>query len=265
MLNLHPEISCPSEHQFKILHNGFEALFNNYNNALQTIDRRTGGQGASLVDPDTFAEIFKYTVEVIIKSAARGKPIMGANDNAVINFLELYDSLFESPKMIAIFRNPIDTGISSWHHNLRLAREEGPEHRELAMKYGGFDGWLRQTAHWFNNAVKSFKSYSEMHNNAIYIRYEDLVSNKETHLEQIFTFLGAGIQGNIIDNIIEESSFASMKKKSSQPDFFRSASTSFGAGEVSDKLLAEIAGIAGSSLKYIGYDIISSQLLSDSK
>ncbi len=260
ILDTHPEVACPSEHQFAFLHNGFATLFNNYHNLLQTVDKRTGRQGATVIDPDTMTRIFTYSIRAIIRHAARGKPIMGANDNTILKNLDLYARLFESPPMIAIFRNPIDVGISSWHHNLRLAEEEGPEHKELVMKYGGFEGWLKQTARWFTNGVDAFKSYTEKHDNTLLVRYEDLVSNKTTVLEQIFTFLGASTHSDIIGNIVEATSFTSMKNSSSRPGFFRMASTTFGAGEVSDSLRVEIADIAAPGLEYVGYDVISSRL-----
>lgn len=100
MLNSHPEVSCPSEHQFDFLREGFTSLLNNYNNGLQLIDKRTGGQNATLVNTNTLSLIFRNSVEQIIKAAANGKPVIGANDNAVLNNLELYNTLFKDRKSV---------------------------------------------------------------------------------------------------------------------------------------------------------------------
>jgi len=262
MLNSHPDISCPSEHQFDALRNGFSSFFDWYNNALQLVDKRTGGQGATAVDSDAQAQIFKIAVEIIIKHAAGGKMIMGANDNAILNHLEQYGILFGPQKMLAIFRNPIDAGISAWHHNRRVAREEGkPEHEELMMQYGGFEGWLRQYARWFRNSLASFISHSEQHGNTLLLRYEDLVADTAGHIKRVYAFLGADTHDELINNIVEKTSFTAMKKASRYPGFFRSSSTSLGNSEVTDGLRGELQAIAGPELATLGYNLIESRLL----
>ena len=262
MLNTHPAISCPSEHQFDALRKGFSSFFDWYNNALQLLDKRTGGQGATPVESGVQAQIFKAAIEIIIKNAAGEKSIMGVNDNAILNQLEQYGILFGPQKMLAIFRNPVDAGISAWHHNRRLAREEGrPEHEELMMQYGGFEGWLRQYARWFRNSLESFAGYSEKYGNTLLLRYEDLVADTAGHIKRVYAFLGADTDAELIHSIVEKTSFTVMKNASKNPGFFRSTSTSFGNGDVTDELRGEVHAIAGPELDTLGYDIIESRLL----
>src|SRR5262249_36736625 len=120
-LNMHPQISCPSEHDFSGLRAAMQRVFEGYNKSLRVVDRRTGGQGATPVNPQTVEQVFRAAVEAIVWQAAGEKKIMGANDNTILENLHAYDQLFEHPKMVAIFRNPIDRALSAWHHNLRLA------------------------------------------------------------------------------------------------------------------------------------------------
>ena len=157
--------------------------------------------------------------------------------------------------MLAIFRNPINTGISSWHHNLRLAEEEHPKHRELVMQYGGFEGWLKQTANWFNDAVYKYRIFSKTNANTMFVRYEDLTKNTPDQLVRIFSFLGTSIDAKIIENIVVESSLTAMRENSAYPGFFRRGSTDFGKSTIDDKLWKEITLIADQSLKYLGYDL----------
>jgi len=260
-LNYHPEVSCPPEHQFDFVRERLLSLFNGYNQALQLIDKRTGSQGTQPVHIKTQSQIYRYTVETIIKNSACGKRIIGANDNDILDNMDMYGTLFELPRMLAIFRNPIDMGISAWHHNLRLAEEEGPRHRELVMKYGGFEGWLRQCAGWFNRSVAAYKSYSERYNNTMLVRYEDLVLDTQRHLYRIFDFLGADSSADIISNIANKTGFTAMKNESPRPGFFRAASTSFGQGEVHENIRRDIARTAVQGLEYLGYDIEQSRLL----
>ena len=123
ILNLHPEVSCPPEHQFNILINKFGELLKQYDNTLKMIDQRTGGQGTTPVGAAIYPKVFRYIVKTLILESAKGKRIAGANDNTIITKIDAYNKLFDSPKFISIFRNPIDAAISAWHHNMRLAKE----------------------------------------------------------------------------------------------------------------------------------------------
>lgn len=261
MLNSHPDVFCPSEHQLEFLHKGLTSLFENYNKALQLVDRRTGGGGYVSVEVNTQQDVFRCAVELMLKNAACGKQVMGANDNAILKSLEMYGALFDSPKMLCIFRNPVDAGVSAWHHNLRLASEEHPGHKRMMMQYGGFDGWLRQYARWFSNAVEVVRAYASTHHNIKLVRYEDLVTDAALHMVGIFRFLGVEAATATVNAIVEKTSFAVMKKESPLPGFFRSASIAFGGDDVTVNLRKEIAAIAGDALESIGYDVESSRVL----
>ena len=90
-----------------------QRVFEGYNKSLRVVDRRTGGQGATPVNPQTVEQVFRAAVEAIVWQAAGEKKIMGANDNTILSNLHAYDQLFEHPKMVAIFRNPIDQALSA--------------------------------------------------------------------------------------------------------------------------------------------------------
>lgn len=261
MLNCHPEISCPSEHQFNSLRNSLGTIFGNYNNMLRLVGKRTGDQSVTTVDSECQLAIYRCTVEAIIRGAADGKPIMGVNDNGILGNLALYDSLFGSPRILVIFRNPIDAGISAWHHNLRLAEVEGGGHKAHMMRYGGFEGWLRQSARWFNEAIDLYRKYAIKHDNIIHVRYEDLVAETAKHLERIVNFLGADSAHEVITKIVQQTKFDVMKKESPTTGFYRVAATDFGAGEVNDELRKELCAISSGALVYLGYDLVSRELL----
>jgi hypothetical protein len=236
-LNLHPEVSCSSEHQFTVFIDRFQQLFKQYDNLLALVDKRTGGQGIIPTSPFMVEKLFRYTVECIIEESAKDKGIAGANDNAILYRIEAYNELFDSPKFIVIFRNPIDTAISAWHHNMRLAKEENnPNHEQFMTKHGGFEGWLKFAAELFSQDVKRYKAFAENHNNIIMVRYEDLLRYKKNSLLQLFHFLGASTCDNILNCIIEQSSLKAMRENSSQKLFFRSASITMGQGVISDSL-----------------------------
>jgi len=253
-LNLHPEISCPSEHHLNFLIKNIENLFTKYNKHLLLVDKRTGGQGATLLTSETVSSIFRYTVLSIIKQSAKNKPIMGVNDNAIISQLHLYNSLFNRPKMIVIFRHPINTAISAWHHNLRLAEEENdPTHKQLMFRHGGFEDWLKVIAERFSFQVKECYTFAKKNSNMLIIRYEDLSERKIETLKIIFEFLGANYSSEILAQIATDSSIDNMRKKSKQPIFFRAGSTKLDSPEVSPQLKNEISIIAREGLSLLKY------------
>jgi len=255
VLNLHPEVSCPSEHQFGIVISRMEKAFQNYQSNLQLIDSRTGGQGITPMRKSTFARIIRFTIESMMREAAKnGETIIGANDNAIRKNLEMFNEIFERPRMIYIFRNPIDMAISAWHHNHRLAEEEtNPEHKQQMAQYGDLDGWIKQYARWFAQEVSEYRNFSRDNRNITVIRYEDLVSDKRKTMCRLFDFLGAKTNDDILKRIENKSSLAYMRRKSSNPDFFRSASTDMGTRSVSDTLRREVIGIAEEALAFLSY------------
>jgi hypothetical protein len=253
-LNLHPEVSCPSEHDFTNLSAALENVFASYNNSLQIVDRRTGAQGATLLDNPTAIRIFKAAVRAIVEQAAGAKSIAGANDNRILLNLQAFDSMFDSPRMIAIFRNPIDSGMSAWHHNLRLAEEEhDASHREFVSRHGGLDGWLRHVTEDFVARVANWRHFVQDRDHVHTALYEDLVADRPRSLRGVFAFLGARTDDATIASIVAATDFESMRRRSAQPGFFRRGAVDMGAGEVTPELRRELLARAGEAMHWLGY------------
>jgi hypothetical protein len=256
-LNLHPDISCPPEHKFNFIFKGLEELLKGYLNTLHITDRKTGGQGVVQIQQATFRRIARFTIESIINEAAKkGETIVGANDNTIAGNIESYNNIFNSPKMIHIFRNPADLAISGWHQNMRLTKEENnPSYQEHITQFGGFDGWVKQCAKWFAKDVNTYRAFSSNHKNILMVRYEDLVGDKRNVLGEIFDFLGTQASNDMLDSIEKMSEFSYMRNNSSNPSFFRTGSTNMGKGEISPQLLQDISKIAGDELRFLSYEL----------
>lgn len=256
MLNLHPEVSCPSEQNFDSLLKNLGMTLGNYEQGLRLIDRRTGGQGIVPLGDAITLRTFRFVVENIIYQSAGDKPVAGANDNAIIWKLDFYTRLFDSPRFIVIFRNPIDMAVSAWHHNHRLAREENNKgHLEIMTRHGDFDGWVKFYAETFVNAARACTNYAAEHGNMMIIRYEDLKNDKHANLIKLFEFLAVSTEEGIIDGIVNNSSLEAMRSASVNKEFFRSGSTDMGKGEVSEELRKEVSRIVSPMLQALGYEI----------
>jgi hypothetical protein len=257
-LNLHPQVSCPSEYDSRFLHEGLKWVFGEFNKVLQQVDRRTGGQGASLVGGESVNMIFRSAIETMMRDAAKGKTIIGANDNNIIANLEFFNELFDQPGLIAIFRNPIDQGLSAWHHNLRLAREENdPRHSQIVTQYGDLAGWLRQAAQQFKQNVARWHDFAAGRNNVHLVCYENLVADRRTVLQEIFTFLHADTDDGVLDRIVDETSIGRMRATSRNPQFFRSGRIDMGGDQVPRQVREEILDMVSESMEMIGYRAMS--------
>lgn len=253
-LNLHPRVSCPSEYDCRSLYEGLKWVFGEFNKLLQLYDRRTGGQGAVLVGGQSVNTVFRSALETMMCDMAGDKTIVGANDNNIIANLEFFNELFDRPKLVAIFRNPIDQGVSAWHHNLRLAREENdPRHSEMVTRHGDLAGWLRESARIFIQHVDRWCAFSEGRDNAYMVRYEDLVTRRWDTLRGIFSFLGAETDGATLDRIVSETDIGRMRSVSRNPGFFRIGSIDRGKDEVSRQLRAELSEMIADAMEKIGY------------
>ena len=255
-LNLHPSVSCPSEHEFTQLYKDLTALFSRYNEILQTVDRRTGGQGATLIETQTVNIVFYSAIEAIARQSARGKSIVGINDNGILHHLEVYDQWFRQPLFIAIFRNPIDQGLSAMHHNLRVAREENdPTHEQLVVSDGGTMEFLRRVAQQFNRDVAAWRAFCAERENVYMLRYEDFVADRKVALHALFSFLGADTADAILDPIVAATDIDQMRMASPNPDFFRRGGSDMGRDELPTDLRRELAGLASEAMEWLGYRV----------
>jgi hypothetical protein len=223
-LSLHPQISCPSEQSFKLLADILKHALKEYRNVLTTLDRRTGGQGASEYGVSIENEMLAVTIGALSRSFARGRPINGLNDNAVFREVGLYDNLLRHPKIIGILRNPVDIALSAWRHNLRLARDE-PALKGLHLAVidnpkKTVEGYIEKMLPIYRDAVENFLAYAHSHANVLPVSYERLVSDKESELRRILAFLDAPVTDEIVAKMVASSSRDAMAASSKVPEFF---------------------------------------------
>jgi hypothetical protein len=264
-LNLHPQVSCPSEHQLVRLSGQLDQLLADYSNTLTVVDRRTGGQGATIPDRNVSLEILRATILILSRSAAAGKPIHGLNDNAIFSSVSFADSLLNQPKMITIIRNPVDLAVSAWRHNHRLAREEPQQaaaHLELLNNPAGtLDGYVLSRTGAYNSNVARFLDYAQDRPNILVVRYEQLVSNKKPELVRLFRFLGADTSDELIDRIVASSSPDEMARGSAHPEFFGVSATGREGMKVSRTVRERALEESRAVLERLGYKL--SDLMTD--
>ncbi|ABK45476.1 sulfotransferase [Magnetococcus marinus MC-1] len=235
LLDQHPEISCPAEHDFSKLKTSLNTGCVEYAAHAARIHSRIGGLSVGGVNPLLSSRGFRFMVETIIQDSARGRSIIGANDNQIIEDMEGYYLDFERPKMIAIFRNPIDMALSSWNHNHLLAEQEKNDaHLEVMRPYGGLAGWADRMVTEFIHHVQQALAFHGRYGDLHVMRYESLVKQKRQVSAGLFDYLGASCSDALLERIEQLTSLQAMREQARRRDFFRSGSVNMGAGALDD-------------------------------
>jgi hypothetical protein len=259
-LDLHPQISCPSEQSFTNLSRIIQQALQNYAQVLNTFDRRTGGQGASRYGATIENEMLRAAIAVLSKSFSRGRPIHGLNDNSVFNEIERYLNLLSNAKIIGIVRNPVDVGLSIWRHSLWLAREEPKfADKHLAIidnPKKTVEGMIELMLPSYRASVGRFLELAAARSNLHVVRYEQLVASKESELKRLLQFLDADASETILAKMMALSSRQAMAASSRNPDFFGLKGDDPHRVDVSrDFRRAALESAMSPRMQAIGYDV----------
>ena len=247
ILNAHPEVSCPSEHQFDFFIRELPKLLDNYNKILDIVDKRTGNQGPAFFTGEDLDQIFKYIVKIAAIRGAQGRNVKwyGINDNAIINKLDIYNRLFPEAIFICIVRDPRSITISSWYHNIRV------EPNFIARRGKKIEYWSKQVASFWVRDINNVLNFSKKNPDKLFIcRYEDLVLNPEKYYIKLFEFLDVNSSDKIVHEIIKKTNFRKFK----DGKFFRKASIDDWKEELSQEAIINIEKIALSFMKHFGYE-----------
>ena len=192
LLDAHPSVSCPSEHQVSFLLDALPKLLNDYNLVLREIDRRTAQQGAATLGQQDLMSVTRAFIEACIESGARRKNARtaGIKDNTVATHFGLFRELFPAARYLCIVRDPRDATISSWHHNRRVEPD-------FAARAADFSDWAAQTwqrwAETYENVLAATNGSDEAAGILI-LRYEDLIgAQHDSVLQRAFRHIGVSL------------------------------------------------------------------------
>lgn len=165
-----------------LIYNYFNILLNEAQETL-TYQELNKLQHISLLDP------------LEPKLPPKGFPVLARTHR---NYSEV---LSQFHKGIFIYRNPLDTLVSSWHFNRNLPNSSH-RHLEDIDKY---------VLYYMKPWELHTKSYLDQ-NRFIHLKYEVLRSQTQDELEKIITYLGYPINADAMKKSVSFSSFDSIKK-----------------------------------------------------
>lgn len=192
LLDAHPSVSCPSEHQVSFLLDALPKLMNDYNSVLREIDRRTAHQGAAMLGQPDLMSVTRTFIEACIDSGARRKDarIAGIKDNTVATHFGLFRDLFPDARYLCIVRDPRDATISSWHHNRRVESD-------FAARAADFADWAAQTWQRWTETYENVLAATRGSDDAagiLILRYEDLIgAQRDSALQRAFRHIGVAL------------------------------------------------------------------------
>lgn len=133
---------------------------------------------------NVYYQVYGNLVGEMAKNRTLGKPLAGKSDNKFLlnNFAPCLQNLVRGSKAILMFRNPIDTAISSWKYNHRLYKKEGnAEHLEI-MKIDGKlnldDHVLSGSKQWNIKTKERLQTVKKLPESVFVVTYEALLQNK---------------------------------------------------------------------------------------
>jgi len=256
-LDSHPLISCQPEHYLNGLFKGLMELRQSYNNKITHI-ADIMGQSPTLIENHSFLEAFYFLIQEIFSNCH--KELAGINDNDfIINNAQILLDRFQDSKIIYILRNPIDTSLSTWDHQIKLYKKN---HDVELLKELTFNQQLnrdkfviKRSEEWGDLASKILSNLEKNSERVMLITYENLITNKIQTLKNIFIFLGVDSDKVTLDRIIESSSLESMRKNSSNPEFYLKGRSDFGQSVLDKKIITEAVLKSGKSFTSLGYVI----------
>eukprot|EP00057_Strongylocentrotus_purpuratus_P019847 XP_011674321.1 PREDICTED: sulfotransferase 1C2A-like [Strongylocentrotus purpuratus] len=129
----------------------------------------------------------------------------------------LPEGLKEDPqaKVVYVARNPKDTAVSYYHFCLLVT--DLPNYTSWDEFFEEFLADRVPGGSWFNHTLSWWKLRN--HSNVLFLTYEDMKQDSRKAVVRIAEFMGKSLSDDIIDRIVEASSFKFMKKnKSTNPD-----------------------------------------------
>lgn len=256
ILNSHPQVSCPSEHQFDVLLRNIPRLLQGYDQAMVTVDEKTARQGTVPFSEQDAAALCRAAILLAINRAAETKDAqwMGANDNAIVGHPALFVDLFPQAKFLCIVRDPRDSILSAWHHNLRVE----PDFLQRAKS---LEDWFDLRSRLWQQRMKNILELKEkkpLDESLLLVRYEDLLADGPQEMATIFNHLGAPTTPELIQQIQEQTSFDRVKKsaQSNSTDtngFFRRGKSGSWRDELPPHCIEQVRKNAAEMMDFFDY------------
>jgi len=110
-------------------------------------------------------------------------------------------------KYIYVVRNPKDIAVSMYHHvkGIEMFQYSGTWHHFFQLFISG----NVECGLWFDHVLEWWKHRDA--ENILFLKYEDMKKDHRGAVKKIAKFIGCDLKEEIVDKIVEQSTFESMK------------------------------------------------------
>src|SRR5262245_41650537 len=191
LLNAHPEVSCNGEGHFadKLAPALLDAI-SHHAKFVADKSRMIFHElaGYPQLSEDDYLYILASTTALYLIQQCKAKEkanTIGERTPNNIEHLEMLDTLYPAAKFIQIVRDGRDCAVSGWFHNLRVTPF-------WAMKnFGSLDAYAVGFASSWADELDKAQQFAEQNKaRFIRVRYEDILSDTERVMKNLFDFLG---------------------------------------------------------------------------
>jgi hypothetical protein len=165
------------------------------------VQKRMGDEGRPL----TWQEFDEVPSPRVIKTHAPVHLLLGCQGKGL-------ESLPDYVKVIVVSRNPLDACVSSYYHAHNPYKMGWPFEAWATVWYHGrcaFGSYFDWIKGWYDQS----KQYP---NRVCWIEYETMKQDQATALTQLGEYLGLSVSHELIENVVNFSSFDHMKKQTEE-------------------------------------------------
>jgi len=257
LLNTHPTIHVPPEHQLNAIRSTLETFNERYPKALLSVDRRTARQGVHYSPKSVMRSAYRGILDVLFETnMPDGTTHTGINDNMICFDWPFHLAMYPEARHIFIVRDPREVAGSLHHHKTRTEKRfrENPPKREDWL-YSVGRSW-RRTIVLTRKAMASPAGKGKIK----IIQYEDLIGpNKVEALCDVLKFLQADADPKVAEEMLLENDFdkakeRTKKKSGKENDFFKRGASSSWVDTYTPTELACVEKGAEPVMEEFGYE-----------
>ena len=214
IMDSHPQIICKGEAHFgSLLEPAIRQTVSVYN---ARIPKKGNWSKLSAELPDSFANVeymindeerlmlLSESIKLMLSKWAGEKQASWIGDKTPNNLehVGLLRQILPNSKFIYIVRDVRDIAVSGWFFNLNINESQFLELYSDINNYA-----VTISKKWLQQVSKSYTTRLVLKDDFLQVRYEDLLVNTESVIEELFSFLGAEYTHEIVSNVKAQNEF----------------------------------------------------------
>ena len=212
-MNSHPEIVCKGEgHFIEKLVLPMAAVFREYNAKLNIVSNNVYN-GNPYYKTFSSKEFYDFCHGIIVNRISEGESknasFFGDKTPRYYEFINNLKNIYPSCKIICILRDPRDLAVSSLYHAHRAGVKD-----IFTNGSGTRRAQINLTTQQFVRCVKNISDAKVKYSDDIIITsYEKLISDNIAEMKNIFSFIGASSDGEVVKDIVNNNSFLALTNR----------------------------------------------------